>query len=194
MLTLTKALKFTMLCAMVIGVSACKVVKLDENNKPIIPMSAAEASKIKNMEPDVIAQKLWPQVTAQYQDAESIDRLDFSVDTSTFVKVDGTVTDFQPSALGNKMTVSSGDYVIPLQLGPVVRGNTIRDALDFISFDQFKNQVQYARLSKELSKQALSHIDAPDESWVSSKIDLIAAITLKNGQIVSAVPLKMARR
>ena len=194
MLYVTKALKLLMLCAMVIGISACKIVELDENNNPIIPMSAEEASKIKNMEPDVIAQKLWPQVTAQYQGAESINQIDPSKTASTFVKVDGTVTGFKASALGNKMTVSSGSYVIPLQLGPVVKGNDIRDALDFITFDQFKNQVQYARLSKELSKQALTHFDAPDETWVNSNVELIAAITIKDGKIVSAVPMNLARR
>ncbi|MCC8180702.1 MAG: DUF2291 domain-containing protein, partial [Planctomycetes bacterium] len=40
-----------------------------------------------------------------------------------------------------------------IQVGPIYRGTAIRDMLDFVSFDDFKNQVEFAKLAAELNNQ-----------------------------------------
>jgi len=56
-----------------------------------------------------------------------------------------------------------GKKDISIQIGPVIRGSSIRDSLTFISFDDFENQIVYAQLgnafNKKVFNQILSKID-----------------------------------
>jgi predicted lipoprotein len=45
-----------------------------------------------------------------------------------------------------------------LQIGPVFKGTSIRDALPFVSFDDFVNQLDYAALSNELNVKVRDHV------------------------------------
>ena len=40
---------------------------------------------------------------------------------------------------------------VPIQIGPVVRGNSVRDALPFVSFKDFTNQLEFADVGKALT-------------------------------------------
>jgi predicted lipoprotein len=44
---------------------------------------------------------------------------------------------------------------IALQIGPVVRGTSVRDATGVVSFNQFSNQLDYADVAKEMNTRAL---------------------------------------
>lgn len=41
-----------------------------------------------------------------------------------------------------------------LQIGPVIKGSSIRDSLSFISFDNFENQIVFAQLGNSFNKKA----------------------------------------
>ncbi|MGA7213171.1 MAG: DUF2291 domain-containing protein [Terrimicrobiaceae bacterium] len=47
------------------------------------------------------------------------------------------------------------DEKIALQIGPVVRGTSVRDATGEVSFNQFTNQLDYADVAKEMNARAL---------------------------------------
>ena len=47
------------------------------------------------------------------------------------------------------------DEKIALQIGPVVRGTSVRDATGEVSFNQFSNQLDYADVAKEMNARAL---------------------------------------
>ena len=47
---------------------------------------------------------------------------------------------------------------IIIQIGPVIKGTSIRDSLDFISFDQFINQLEFADLSNSLNKWVVEKV------------------------------------
>ena len=52
---------------------------------------------------------------------------------------------------------------VQLQVGPVVRGTALRDAMPFIAFNQFSNQLEYADVSKAMHArltEMLSHLRA----------------------------------
>ena len=78
-----------------------------------------------------------------------------------------------------------------LQVGPIVKGNAIRDASTFIRFEDFKNQVQYAQLSKALSKRALQDVAKPDASWIGQQVEVLAAVTLTPTGLSNGVPLSV---
>jgi predicted lipoprotein len=44
---------------------------------------------------------------------------------------------------------------VVLQIGPVVRGTSLRDATGHVAFNQFTNQLDYADVSKEMNGRAL---------------------------------------
>lgn len=45
----------------------------------------------------------------------------------------------------------SGEKEYIIQIGPVFKGTSIRDILDFTSLNEFENQVEFARLANELN-------------------------------------------
>jgi len=47
---------------------------------------------------------------------------------------------------------------IKIQIGPVIRGSSIRDSLDFISFNNFENQIEYAKLSTAINNKVNNDI------------------------------------
>jgi predicted lipoprotein len=49
-----------------------------------------------------------------------------------------------------------GKSLVALQVGPVMRGTALRDAVGFIQFDQFANQLQFADVANQLNERALA--------------------------------------
>lgn len=56
------------------------------------------------------------------------------------------------------VTVDVDGHDVVVQLGPVIFGTGLRDALPFISFDQVTNQIQFAQVSRELNDRASAAI------------------------------------
>ncbi|HBO39331.1 MAG TPA: hypothetical protein DD638_11790 [Pasteurellaceae bacterium] len=174
--------------------SACEVVELDSAGRPIIPMSAEEAASFKNMEPKDIADKVWMSLV---QEAGSSPLAlaglagNTQNDKSYFVKFSGMVEGIDDKSGSMNLNIKTGDEIIPVQVGSIVRGNALRDATSLIKFDQFKNQIQFARLSKELNKKAIAHISKPDPSWIGKNIEILTALTIKNNQIQDVVPIEI---
>lgn len=169
---------------------ACDVVKLDEDNNPIIPMSEEEMASLTNMEPAEIANKLWADVYNEASE-ESVDISSYKPEDnkSLFIKFSGIIEDVDDEAMVAITKVRTDNHTIDLQMGPIIKGNSIRDAISFIKFDQFKNQVQFAKLTKELNKKAIEGIERPDQSWKNIEISGVAAVTVKDQNYVQAVPI-----
>jgi predicted lipoprotein len=63
-----------------------------------------------------------------------------------------------------------------LAVGPVVRGTALRDALDFIRFSDFTNQIQYASVAGALNERALAVLPQADaETLRGRRIQSIGA-------------------
>ncbi len=83
-----------------------------------------------------------------------------------------------------------------LQVGPVYKGTSLRDLLDFVSFDDFKNQVEFAKLANELNAYSGDKVAVPlgirQDGGVGKTFDLLGATTFDgnpNGMLV--VPVTM---
>lgn len=67
-----------------------------------------------------------------------------------------------------------------VQIGPVIRGTSLRDGLDFISFNAFTNQIDYAQFARSLNtlmaETALAKL--PREDLVGRKIALVGVFPL----------------
>ncbi len=187
---------------LLMSVSACDVVKLDANGKPILPVSAEAAASMENMTPKDIAEKLWSKVVDE-ANKSALPWDKFKAETanlssekgkSYFVRMNGAISQLNLTTKERTLQLNVGSEVVTLQLGPITRGNSIRDAASFIQFDQFKNQVQFAKLSKEFNKKSLSIVKMPDDSWKGKNIDVVAALTVTNNTISDVIPIEISER
>lgn len=69
------------------------------------------------------------------------------------------------------------EYVF--QIGPVFKGTSLRDILDFISLNDFENQVEFARLANELNFKVRDDVlgGLSFEDLVGSEVDVTAVFT-----------------
>jgi len=74
------------------------------------------------------------------------------------VKGEGTVTDIDTSVPTGPMTVEVGKIKVTIATGPVIAGTAIRDAVGFIAFGDFTNQIDYADVANQINLKAKSDV------------------------------------
>ncbi|MCD8139389.1 MAG: DUF2291 domain-containing protein [Planctomycetaceae bacterium] len=86
-----------------------------------------------------------------------------------------------------------GEADVTVQLGPIFKDTSIRDLLDFVSFDDFKNQVEFAKLATQLNTHAHTGVVVPsgllEDGGVGREFDFIGATTQSSR--LSIVPLRL---
>lgn len=89
---------------------------------------------------------------------------------SFVVKGEGEIVAVDQTKKAGFMTVKLAGYdgpvVVKLQIGPVYKGAAVRDSLSFIKYEDYKNQVDWAKVS-----QAIHDVVSKD---VVAKVDLAA--------------------
>ena len=80
-----------------------------------------------------------------------------------------------------------------IQLGPVVRGNALRDGLPLIRSDDFTNQLEYASVGRELNRRAIaSALAGIDPSSLPGKrIRFYGAFSLGTEILITPVELNV---
>jgi predicted lipoprotein len=80
-------------------------------------------------------------------------------------------------------TKGDGKLAAIIQIGPAVRGTALRDSLDFVSFNDFKNQINYAQFGKAFNQYAVRTVlpGLPRESLVGRSVVGVGAFTLEAG-------------
>lgn len=86
-----------------------------------------------------------------------------------------------------------GEVDVYLAIGPVLRGNALRDAVGFIAFNDFTNQVEFAQVSDALKERVdadlISTLDF--ESMIGSTIEVLGAFTLEDRDEIVIMPVKL---
>lgn len=75
-------------------------------------------------------------------------------------------------------TDGDGQGDLSVQLGPVIRGTALRDALDFLTFTDFRDQIEYAKLARALNDQAHQRLTLPEGDPVGQRLTVEGAMTL----------------
>lgn len=189
-----------LMCCATLLLTACRVVDLDENGKPIIPADPNARVSYENQTPQQIAQQTWTERVQQAAQSHALDAatlasqlksLPAGKSESVFVRLSGTIEQVDnSSAREKKLVMKVNGKPVAIQTGPVIRGNAIRDAAGF-KFEDFTNQVQFAQLSRAYNREAVKHLPPVDESWTGKPATLLAALTLKDGEIEDAAALDL---
>lgn len=112
---------------------------------------------------------------------------------SFLVKASGTVLSVDTSSIPSTATVavSGGGGKVSIQLGPIVTGTDVRDALPFINFNQFVNQVSFGEVATALNtkivKTELSKIDS--SKLKGRRVSFDGAFTLTSGSAPLITPI-----
>ncbi|MGH9852632.1 MAG: DUF2291 family protein [Blastocatellia bacterium] len=82
--------------------------------------------------------------------------------THFIVKGEGRVSRANSSSQNRTISISLPNYKgkteILIQVGPVFRGTSIRDAVGFIQFNQFVNQLQFAEVANKLNDRVFTSV------------------------------------
>jgi len=114
------------------------------------------------------------------------------------VRGTGTVTKVDEDSPTHPVTVQvdglKGDgSTVQVVTGPVIAGTALRDAVKFIKFSDFTNQLDYAdagtQLNDKVKTEVLAKVDP--KSLVGSKVDFAGAFSLVAPGVVVVVPTEL---
>lgn len=183
----------------VLLLTACTVVDLDENGKPIMPVDPNAKHSFDNLTPQQVAQQTWQTRVIDAANQHALDaaalesKLTSSGDKpeSYFVHLTTQITEVNLSnEREQKLTISLNGQPLIIQIGPVMKGNAIRDASGFV-FEDFTNQVQFAQLSRVYNREAVKQLPKIDPSWIGKSVSVRFAVTLSNGAAQNAAALEL---
>lgn len=88
-----------------------------------------------------------------------------------------------------------GEVDIYLAIGPVLRGNALRDSVGFIAFNDFTNQVEFAQVSTALKDYiAASVIDQTDlDALIGQTVRFLGAFTYDDPDEIVVMPVSLEK-
>ncbi len=197
-MNLKRQFAWVFLLVTLVSLTACEIVDLDEKGKPIIPVDPNKVIGFEEMSPEEIVKMIWqsdviPAVETQSLNWKEIgtlqQRLTESQSEHHFVALHGEITDVNNSMTSGYFEVSQGEQKIHFQAGRIIKGNAIRDSSEFLKFDDFKNQVQFAKLSRAFNKTALANVPIVSDPWIGQQVTVYGAATITPDEIIHAVPI-----
>lgn len=91
-------------------------------------------------------------------------------------------------------TDAAPGHQVTIQIGPVVRGNTLRDALPFVSFKDFTNQLEFADVGTAITALAMSgvapNVDAIAEGAAVSFLGTMSLNSKSDKIVITPVSLE----
>lgn len=81
-----------------------------------------------------------------------------------------------------------------IQLGPVIKGTTLRDVMPTVDFTAFRDQIEFAELSRALNNIAhgATLAELPRENLVGKGVSVLGAFTLKSaGEPILVTPVTL---
>jgi predicted lipoprotein len=96
------------------------------------------------------------------------------------VKLDGVIIAAETESRASTISVDAsgqGKSEVIVQIGPAMRGTAIRDALDFVSFNDFTNQIDFARYGKAFNNY-VNHTTLeklPRDALIGRKVTVLGA-------------------
>jgi predicted lipoprotein len=110
-------------------------------------------------------------------------------------KLEGQISAVNTESRAGKMTVDvqAGGKTVPVtvQIGPVLNGTALRDAVGFITFNEFVNQMQFADVADELNTRAynLSLNGKAFKDMVGKNVVITGALSLDDPEKIVVMPV-----
>lgn len=88
-------------------------------------------------------------------------------------------------------TTGDGAADVTIQLGPVIRGTALRDAMPFIDFTDFRDQIEFAKLASALNGMAHAAIVKPEGDVIGQDVRFEGVFTLRDPAMFEIVPVTL---
>ncbi|GGG71870.1 hypothetical protein GCM10011415_19780 [Salipiger pallidus] len=115
-----------------------------------------------------------------------------------FMQGEGQVVEANLDSRARRMELDmdgDGSADIALQLGPVVRGTALRDALPFVSFTDFRDQIEFAKLGRALNDRATANLPELSGDLTGSTVAFTGVFGLNSSaETPMAVPTSLEVR
>ncbi|NTU78122.1 MAG: DUF2291 domain-containing protein [Chloroflexales bacterium] len=100
-------------------------------------------------------------------------------------------TSSRSGTLAIDLAPGDGQQDAVIQVGPVIRGTALRDALPFIQFNMFTNQLEYAAVSTQLNARVIAGVVSPLDlaSLQGKTVTFQGAFTRDPGGAVRITPV-----
>ncbi len=114
------------------------------------------------------------------------------------VKGEGRVVEANLTSRARKAMVDmdgDGAADLTLQLGPVIKGTSLRDLAPFYKFGDFRDQIEFAKLARALNDRASAALVVPESELVGKTVSFSGTLDLKSATdpwLVTAVTLSVA--
>jgi predicted lipoprotein len=115
---------------------------------------------------------------------------------SYLIKGTGTVTKVSDAPTGPvtvEIDTPTGKQEIAIATGPVIAGTAIRDAVGFISFGDFTNQIDYAKVANAINDRVKTEVIAKTDvkSLTGKKVTFAGAFSNLPGGSILVVPTEL---
>lgn len=77
---------------------------------------------------------------------------------------------------------ADGDGVadVTVQLGPVIKGSSLRDMSPFYDYDDFRDQIEFAKLSRAINDRISGLIEVPEGDLMGQMAGYVGVVSLKS--------------
>lgn len=190
-----------MVCGLLSATAACKIVKNPDPNST----SETEANQTDEVRMANYARKIWePQVlpavaehlipiqdlrAAMARDEDAAGqahglRPEGEANPWNFaVSGTGVIVKAKIKSRAAKLQVDTdadGKADVTVQLGPVIRGTAVRDAMPFLIFTDFRDQIEFAKLAGGLNAMAHERLTIPQGDVVGQTVTFEGVFTFRN--------------
>lgn len=114
------------------------------------------------------------------------------------VKGEGVVIEANLTSRARKAmldTDGDGTADLTLQLGPVIKGSSLRDVAPFYKFGDFRDQIEFAKLARALNDRASAALAVPEGDLVGKTVSFSGTVDMKTATdpwLVTVVTLTVA--
>lgn len=110
---------------------------------------------------------------------------------TVLTKIDGTIVAANTESRAATIdvdTTGDGKPDAQIQIGPVIRGTAIRDSLDFVNFNSFTNQIDFAQFGKAFNTYANEKVlkEISRDALIGKPVKVLGAFAIPQG---SSLPL-----
>lgn len=120
-----------------------------------------------------------------------------SGELSFIVKGNGKVTEINTEKRAGYMSVQlegySGPIAVKLQIGPVFKGSAIRDSLSFIKYEDYTNQVDWAKISQSIHDVVAKDVIEPANvsSLMGKTVEFTGCFTVDKPDEILVTPAEL---
>jgi predicted lipoprotein len=198
---MTRLLTATLCAGLALGLPACKIVKDEPEAQAAIPDGpAGDEARMKALVDETFASDVQPHVAQAAVEYSVLKQaVDAGIDAAgeeygnrgagagaawAFpVKGGGKVTAANLESRARSADVDidgDGTADLTVQLGPVFKGTALRDVSPMFVFTDFRDQIEFARLAREMNDRNAPLIVIPEGDLLGRTIGFTGAVSLKD--------------